>query len=122
MLWGTVNLEAQDEPSLSLREELVFYRKGDPERGRNKFFQFDCVKCHRVQADFDLPEPIQETSAPLLGSFSKASTPIELSEAILTPVHRGPGHIGPTMPTDYQDRLSSQDLIDLVTYLRTTQN
>ena len=124
VLWGTNALQAQDESQspASLREELVFYRKGDPDRGREKFFQFECVKCHRVQADPDLPEPQIGSRAPLLGSFSHVRSPEELSRAILTPSHKSGGNSLPAMPTDYQKRLSSQELIDLVTYLRTAQN
>ena len=122
MVGGINTLQAKDESSPSLREELVFYRKGDFERGREKFFEFDCMKCHRVQADPDLPEPTITTRAPLLGSFSRARTPEQLSEAILTPSHKSRADAGPAMPTNYQKRLSSQDLIDLVTYLRTAQN
>lgn len=108
---------------------LEFYRKGNPELGRAKFIQWDCVKCHQVKTDPVLPEPIEDVNAPMLSASSQNKTPEELAKQILTPAHNqlaempiteiSEGH-PPVMPS-YQGKISTQDLIDIVTYLRTSQ-
>ncbi|MSR76898.1 MAG: cytochrome c [Candidatus Omnitrophica bacterium] len=118
LIVGAVSKGGESPPSD--QEELVFYRRGDPDRGREKFIQLQCIQCHRVQADPDLTDPEVSKQAPLLGSFTHNRTPDELSKAILTPIHN-PGKDKITVMPNYEDKISPQDLIDLVTYLRTVQ-
>lgn len=108
----------------ALPEQTVFYRSGDEAKGRRLFIELKCTACHMVKSDPDLPQPLASKRGPLLGARQGKLTAKELQELILTASHRVQP-LGnrprdrrlPKMP-DYQAVLTSEKLIDLITYLK----
>jgi putative copper export protein len=93
---------------------------GNPDHGRQIFAALGCPACHRVSA----AEP-QSGPGPDLIGVGEHHPAGYLLESIVNPnavIVEGPGYTAPdgnSIMPDYRGRLSVNDLIDLVTYLKT---
>lgn len=114
-------------PAAAEESPMIVPVDGNPLAGRAAFKRMQCVACHRVLGDPELPEPFSGVPAPVLGGLNVERTPQELVEAITRPSHTfAPGF----MPTDegrspmrnYSETLTVRQLADLVAYLEARQN
>lgn len=114
-------------PPAAADDDLTFYRQGDHDLGRKKFVHFQCTRCHSVFLDSDLPQPIAQYEAALLGAPENAQNVDKMVQVILGEDHEKIVQEGPyrEMNPDpgmesYSSELAEQDVIDIVTYLRST--
>jgi L-cysteine S-thiosulfotransferase len=89
--------------------------EGDIQRGRETFVELQCHSCHSVadidQAESELSPPIHKR---LGGEVTRVKRYEDLVTSIINPSHR-PGRSA--MPS-YNDVMTVQQLVDLVTFLR----
>ena len=97
---------------------------GDAARGRVAFERFECYSCHEVRGErFPVPNDAEKLG-PELSAMGPLHEPLYFVEAIVNPtafVERGQGYDaadGSSKMPSYNDSLTVQELIDLVTYLR----
>lgn len=90
---------------------------GDPAAGRRAFIALDCIGCHRVAEDAELPTGRRATAGPLLRGLSRYA-PNQLAQRI-TSHNAGSkeGLSGPTMK-DHAQPMTERQLVDIVAYLR----
>lgn len=114
----------------------IFLPEGDAEAGRAVFSQFECYTCHEVKGDqFPAPTVITPTYV-ALGEGQEKSR-IYLAESIIAPSHQfavpkppegktaGPVNImsgKASRMTDFSDRMTVRQLLDLTTYLKSLEN
>lgn len=97
---------------------------GDARRGREVFTLLECYACHEVKGE-RFPAPDQPGKVgPELSQMGPVHTIEYFAEAIINPsgtIEKGKGYEAPDgsskMPS-YNDTITVQQLIDLVTYLR----
>lgn len=101
---------------------------GDATRGRQAFVQLQCTTCHRVEGE-ELPAPNLGITAaiPLGGEVRGAKTYGQLVTAIIhpseprwgrKPVPRMTGRAEPLRMPTANDKMTVQQLLDLVTFLQ----
>ena len=95
---------------------------GDAARGRQVFVRSGCFACHAVAGE---PFPPSSGVGPDLTGAGEHHPAGYLLESVINPhavIVQGPGYTGPDglsiMPS-YADRLAVQEVLDLVSYLRT---
>ena len=104
--------------------------EGDPDRSQSRAIQFGCVRCHNQGArgpDFGasagLPSILERGELRIADPIyeGSASTNREyIIESVLFPAaYTIPGEWGEAMPTDYGDRITEQDLADIIAWLST---
>lgn len=99
---------------------------GDVERGKQVFFELDCVKCHTVEGvDFANADPLDANSlVPLGGEIPEVKTYGQLATAIMHPSEsiRSPqskfvNAQGESLMPDYKTTLTVEQLSHLVHFL-----
>ncbi len=114
----------------------VFLPKGDVEAGRAVFSQFECYTCHEVKGDsFPAPTVITPTYV-ALGTGQGARSRGFLVESIIAPSHefatpRPPNGMTAgdvnimsgkaSRMTNFSDRMTVKQLLDVTTYLESLQ-
>jgi mono/diheme cytochrome c family protein len=101
---------------------------GDPVAGREAFISFECVKCHWVAGDDELPTPTVSPPVPVLvgGEVRYPPTDGKLVSAIINPSHDlGPSFKQKLTTEDGKSRMPShnhimtvQQMIDIVSYVQ----
>lgn len=114
-------------PAWSVEENLSFTAAGSAVNGRKAFTDLNCVSCHRVFGDSELPQPLPDSAAPVLGGLSKIYTTEELSQAIASPSHSiAPGfHAnadGSSPMLDLSSQMTVRQLLDVVAYLKEAED
>ncbi len=115
----------------------LFLPEGDAVAGRAVFSQFECYTCHEVKGDqFPAPTVITPTYV-TLGAVSESRSRAYLAESIIAPSHRFATPRPPdgktagdvnimsgniSRMTDFSDRMTVRQLLDLTTYLESLQN
>jgi putative copper export protein len=95
---------------------------GDAAHGREVFIRLGCFTCHHVSGE---KLPPSAGLGPDLTGVGRHHPAGYLLESILNPnavIVKGRGYVGPdgrSIMPDYRDQLSVNDLIDLVSYLKT---
>lgn len=98
--------------------------KGHAAKGRDAFAKFECYRCHEVRGE-KFPAPTEKgKTGPELSQMGPLHEPEYFAEAILNPnavIEKGKGYQGPDgssrMPS-FNDSMTVEELIHLVTYLR----
>ena len=97
---------------------------GDAGRGRDVFVRYECFSCHEVRGErFPIPRDASNVG-PELASMGPAHETEYFVEAIINPnavVERGKGYDaadGSSKMPSFNDTLTVQELMDLVTYLK----
>lgn len=100
---------------------------GDAEKGQATFISLECTSCHRVSG-VELPEPEHPgpVTVVLGGEVQTIKTYGELVSSVINPSHkliRGypeeeVSRDGKSLMTIYNDRMTVQQLIDLVAFLQ----
>jgi hypothetical protein len=112
--------------------EALYLPDGDPDAGKVAFTELQCYGCHEVKgADYPAPTTITPTYV-ALGATGKAHSRTYLVESIIAPSHQFATPEPPagktvgdevvmsgrgSRMTDYTDRLTVRQLIDLTAYL-----
>lgn len=100
---------------------------GDPQAGRETFAYMGCTQCHTVDGDsFVIESPVDDPYVELGGTVTRVKTYGELVTAIINPSHKlAPGYPLDRISEDgesnmyvYNQYLTVQELVDLVTYLQ----
>jgi mono/diheme cytochrome c family protein len=99
------------------RQELP----GDPARGEEVFNAYDCKGCHKVKGAGGIAGPDLSDVGGLAGTLKPGVTAEAfIREAIVQPdAFTRKGYRAGLMPQDYEQRLSRQELDDLIAYLLT---
>jgi hypothetical protein len=116
--------------------EALYLPEGDAAAGRVVFTENQCFGCHEVRGDdFPAPTTITPTYVPL-GNVGRVQSRLYLLESIVAPSHqfatpRPPAGVQATdlniragqgsRMTDYSDRLTIREALDLVAYLEQLQ-
>ncbi|MGH3032368.1 MAG: c-type cytochrome [Gaiellaceae bacterium] len=88
--------------------------QGDPERGKDVFAAQGCVNCHTFEAAGSTA-----TIGPDLDETLQGQSPEEIRESIVNPnAEIAEGFEPGVMPEDFGDKLSDQELNDLVAFLQ----
>ena len=97
---------------------------GDAGRGRDVFTRYECFSCHEVRGErFPIPRDALSIG-PELASIGPVHEVEYFVEAIINPnavVERGKGYDaadGSSKMPSFNDTLTVQELVDLVTYLK----
>ena len=100
---------------------------GDVDKGQAVFIELQCISCHRI-SEMELPAPIEPGPVMvILGGESKSvKTYGELVSSVINPSHKLIGGYpeeaisrdGKSLMTVYNDRMTVQQLIDLVAFLQ----
>ena len=94
---------------------------GDAAHGRQVFIRLGCYGCHRVKGE---KLPASSGLGPDLTGVGRHHPPGYILESILNPnavIVQGPGYTGPdgkSIMPDVRGRLSVEELVDLVAYLK----
>lgn len=101
--------------------------EGDPIRGKDAFLYMHCDECHTIAGE-ELPraEPANRPFVELGGTVTKVKTYGELVTAIINPSHKlAKGYPVDVVSIDgqskmpiYNDFMTVQELIDIVTFLQ----
>ncbi len=100
---------------------------GDTQKGQETFVDLQCNTCHKISG-LDLPDPIQSgpVTITLGGIIRSVKTYGELVSSIVNPSHKlissypkdEVSRDGKSLMTVYNDRMTVQQLIDLVAFLQ----
>jgi cytochrome c553 len=96
------------------------FADGDPIAGRRAFITLQCIACHRVASDPNLPRGARAIAGPILSDLARYSSN-DLAKRITS---RSTGtdeeFFGRTMK-DYAQPMTARNLVDVVAYLRNTK-
>lgn len=92
------------------------FEDGDPLAGRRTFISLQCIDCHRVAEDPELPRGARAIAGPLLRGLDQY-TPREVARRITSRSTGSEELFGRTMK-DYAQPITARQLVDLVAYLR----
>jgi mono/diheme cytochrome c family protein len=100
---------------------------GDVDKGQAVFIELQCISCHRI-SEMELPAPIEPGPVMVIlgGESQSVKTYGELVSSIINPSHKLIGGYpeeaisrdGKSLMTVYNDRMTVQQLIDLVAFLQ----
>lgn len=97
--------------------------KGDPAKGRQVFSKLECYACHEVKGE-KFPAPREKGKVgPELSMMGPLHEPEYFAEAVINPgavIEKGKGYEaadGSSKMPSFNDSLTVQELIDLVTFL-----
>ncbi len=99
--------------------------KGDIEAGKKAFVKLSCVDCHSI-ADIEWRSNAENVHLPLGGEVPRIKTYGELVTSIINPSHKiaeGYEHVGTleggtSKMRNYNEVMSVQALVDIVTFLQ----
>ena len=92
-------------------------QEGNPFAGRRAFIALECIDCHRVAEDADLPRGRRAIAGPLLADMQRLK-PHEVANRILsTSTGKGQDLLDKEMK-DYAQPITNRQLVDIVAYLR----
>lgn len=102
-----------------------FLEKGNPAAGRNAFKEFKCNACHNVQGDKEFT--VSSGLGPALGAKQADYASGWIANSMVSPSHAialdavDPGDNVPSKMTDFKDKMTVRQLIDLVSYIKSLE-
>lgn len=93
------------------------FADGDPIVGRRTFIEKQCIDCHRVADDPDLPRGARAVAGPLLTDLNRY-TPKDLAGRITSRATGADEELFNRTMKDYTQPLTARNIVDLVAYLR----
>lgn len=93
------------------------FADGDPMAGRHLFIDKQCIDCHRVAEDADLPRGARAIAGPLLSDLHRYA-PKDLAVRITSRTTGEHEELFDKTMKDYAQPLTAHNLVDLVAYLR----
>jgi hypothetical protein len=103
---------------------MVVMPDGHADAGRAAFVGLGCTSCHAVAWASDLPAPVVDVGAPVLGKSVAGTSPGMIATAIIAPSHYVPKAIRTASGEDvspmgdYSDAMTVRQLVDVVAYLK----
>ena len=91
--------------------------QGDPVQGRREFIAAQCIDCHRVAEDPDLPLGARAIAGPMLERMNRYTTH-ELATRITSRSTGVSEELLDRTMKDYAQPLTPRKLVDIVAYLR----
>ncbi len=111
----TFGTHQQPAPAIAISNPYLF--QGNSLAGRHAFINLQCIDCHRVAEDPELPAGRQAIAGPVLERMNRYG-PRDLAQRITS---RGTGAseelFNRTMK-DYSEPMTARQLVDIVAYLR----
>lgn len=95
------------------------FSDGDAAAGRRAFIEAQCIDCHRVAEDPNLPRGPRAAAGPILHDL-RARTAKEVARAITSRSTGGNENLFGSTMQDYAQPLTARQLVDIVAYLRGT--
>lgn len=93
------------------------FADGDPLSGRRAFIALQCIDCHRVAEDPDLPRGARAVAGPLLSGMNRYA-PKEVAGKITSRSTGAGEELFDRTMKDYARPVTARNLVDLVAYLR----
>jgi mono/diheme cytochrome c family protein len=93
------------------------FEDGDRLAGRREFIAMQCVDCHRVAEDAELPRGLRAIAGPQLSGLSRY-TPVELANRITSRTTGASEELFDKTMKDYAQPMTARQLVDIVAYLR----
>ena len=90
---------------------------GDVIAGRRAFVDLQCIDCHRVAEDPNLPRGARAIAGPMLSSLGRSSAHEVARKITSRDTGANEDLLGSTMK-DYTQQITARNLVDLVAYLR----
>ena len=90
---------------------------GDPVAGRRAFIAVQCIDCHRVAGDPQLPLGRRAIAGPVLSSLDRY-TPKDLADRITSRSTGIDEELLERTMKDYAQPMTARQLVDIVAYLR----
>ena len=90
---------------------------GDPIAGRRAFIALQCIDCHRVAEDVQLPRGRRAIAGPILSALNRY-TPNELAKRITSRSTGIDEELFDRTMKDYAQPIAARQLVDVVAYLR----
>lgn len=94
--------------------------QGDPVQGRREFIAAQCIDCHRIAEDPDLPLGARAIAGPTLAQMNRY-TAHELATRITSRSTGASEELLDRTMKDYAQPLTVRKLVDIVAYLRAPQ-
>ena len=96
-----------------------YLAQGDAAAGRRAFIDLQCIDCHRVAADPDLPMGRRAIAGPLLAHLDRYSAH-ELATRITSRDTGASQELFDRTMKDYAQPMTARQLVDIVAYLRSS--
>lgn len=93
------------------------FADGDPVAGRRAFIALQCIDCHRVAEDPELPAGRRSIAGPVLSGLSRYTQKEVATRITSRSTGAGEELFGRTMK-DYTQPITARNLVDIVAYLR----
>ena len=90
---------------------------GDPVAGRRAFIAMQCIDCHRVAEDAELPLGRRAMAGPLLAGLGRY-TAVEVANRITSSKTGADQELFDRTMKDYAQPMTARQLVDIVAYLR----
>src|SRR5579884_1042809 len=90
---------------------------GDAVAGRRAFIAMQCIDCHRVAEDPELPLGHRAIAGPLLSGLNRY-TPVEVANRITSSKAGTDQELFERTMKDYAQPMTARQLVDIVAYLR----
>lgn len=90
---------------------------GDPLAGRRAFIELQCIDCHRVAEDPELPRGARAIAGPLLSGLGRSSSQ-EVARKITSRETGANEDLFDRTMKDYTQQITARNLVDIVAYLR----
>ena len=93
------------------------FQSGDPVAGRRTFIALQCIDCHRVAEDAELPRGRRAVAGPLLSDLQRFA-PSEVANRIVSRSTGAGQELFDKEMKDYTQPMTARQLVDVVAYLR----
>jgi cytochrome c553 len=93
------------------------FADGDPAEGRRAFIVLQCINCHRVAEDPELPRGPRTVEGPLLSGLDRYSSR-ELAERITSRSKGADDTLTEQAMEENAKPITARNLVDLIAYLR----
>ena len=93
------------------------FADGDPIAGRRAFIALQCIDCHRVAEDAELPRGQRAIAGPLLSDMQRYAPP-EVAKRIVSRKTGADEELFDRTMKDYAQPMTARQLVDVVAYLR----
>lgn len=113
-----VRFGAHSRPAPVVAISNPYLMEGDEIAGRRAFIAMQCIDCHRVAGDPNLPVGTRAMAGPVLESLKQRYTAQELANRITSRDTGASEELFERTMKDYAQPMTARQLVDIVAYLR----
>ena len=113
-----VRFGAHQRPAPVVAISNPYLMEGDAAAGRRAFIDLQCVDCHRVAEDPNLPAGRRAIAGPLLENLKQKYTAHQLAERITSRKTGANEELFDKQMKNYTEPMTARQLVDIVAYLR----